>query len=524
MNKDTTKQPTPTENPVITGEEAGITPTVTPTATEAPTPVEEPAAFFEGLALTKTYKPIGRHNPLIAQKFCADPAALVYNDRVYLYMSTDAFEYDKDGKLTENTFKNLKNVHVISSDDLVNWTDHGTIYVAGGNKAAKWAYNSYAPAAVCKEIDGEMKFFLYFANGGGGIGVLTSDSPTGPFKDVLGKALVLPSTPNCSDIVWLFDPAVFVDDDGTGYLCFGGGVPQGQAANPKTARIVKLGADMMSLDGDPVMIDAPYFFEDSGINKIGDTYYYSYCSNWNVTAEAKKELGLSNAQICYMTSENPMGPYTYQGVVLQNPGDFFGNHYNNHHSMFQFKDTWYIAYHTQLLENTMGYKKLYRSSHLDYVTVAEDGKLTAKGTYDGTKQLKYVNPYETVEAETLGTMAGINTTQVGKTAIWYGAGNMALTEIESGDWSCVYGVDFGEQAATSFTAAVCTGDNGSGVIQIRLDATDGEVVGYLELEAGSREEYTERSAELLKSVSGVHDLYFIYYGSDYRIDSWKFGK
>lgn len=86
--------------------------------------------------------------------------------------------------------------------------------------------------------------------------VLTADSPTGPWTDPLGKALITRATPNCSDITWLFDPAVMVDDNGTGYLCFGGGVPDGKDAMPGTSRIVKLGDDMISLAGTPVTIEA----------------------------------------------------------------------------------------------------------------------------------------------------------------------------------------------------------------------------------------------------------------------------
>lgn len=71
---------------------------------------------------------------------------------------------------------------------------------------------------------------------------------------------------------WLFDPAVLVDDDGTGYLYFGGigntdGKKEDFIRNPKCARVVKLSDDMTSVDGDAKTIDAPFMFEDSGITK-----------------------------------------------------------------------------------------------------------------------------------------------------------------------------------------------------------------------------------------------------------------
>lgn len=83
----------------------------------------------------------------------------------------------------------------------------------------------WAPAIAHKVIDGKDKFFLYFANNASSIGVLTADSPIGPWTDPLGKSFINSSIPGTSGVVWMFDPAVLVDDDGTGYLYFGGGFP-----------------------------------------------------------------------------------------------------------------------------------------------------------------------------------------------------------------------------------------------------------------------------------------------------------
>lgn len=84
-----------------------------------------------------------------------------------------------------------------------------------------------------------------------------------------------------------------MDDDGSAYIYFGGGIPsEDKAANPGTARVAKLSDNMISLDGDPVIIEnVSYLFEDSGINKINGIYYYSYCSNFNVPNEKEDEIG-----------------------------------------------------------------------------------------------------------------------------------------------------------------------------------------------------------------------------------------
>ena len=63
------------------------------------------------------------------------------------------------------------------------------------------------------------------------------------------------------------DPGVFIDDDGTGYLAYG--------YTNRGAGIIQLGDDLMSTVGSTIDLNAPAFFEDGELNKIGDTYYYS---------------------------------------------------------------------------------------------------------------------------------------------------------------------------------------------------------------------------------------------------------
>ena len=179
--------------------------------------------------MLKMYKKLTDHNPVMVQKFGADPWAMVYGDRVYLYMTGDEPMFDEEGKIRNNTYGNIRSLRVLSSADMVNWQDHGEIRAAGRDGAARGANNSWAPCAAWKNIDGKDKFFLYFADNGSGIGVLTADSPTGPFTDPIGKQLVSRNTPTCAGVTWLFDPAVLVDEDGEAYLYFGGGIPEGKA-------------------------------------------------------------------------------------------------------------------------------------------------------------------------------------------------------------------------------------------------------------------------------------------------------
>jgi len=84
----------------------------------------------------------------------------------------------------------------MSSADLVNWADHGSIAVARPTKGAK---NSWASTATTKrlKINGQEKFFFFLANSGNGIGILSTDSPTGPFKNPFHRSLINCQTLNC---------------------------------------------------------------------------------------------------------------------------------------------------------------------------------------------------------------------------------------------------------------------------------------------------------------------------------------
>ena len=51
---------------------------------------------------TPIAKHAGNSNPLIDHHLGADPFALTYNGRVYIYMSSDDYEYNSDGTIKDN--------------------------------------------------------------------------------------------------------------------------------------------------------------------------------------------------------------------------------------------------------------------------------------------------------------------------------------------------------------------------------------------------------------------------------------
>ena len=470
-----------------------------------------PIFFAEGesgmnkapVILNQSYKKAGENNPLYTQRFGADPGVMEYQGRLYVYMTDDIIEYDASGKVKENSYSQIRSINCISSEDLVNWTDHGRIRVAGPGGVARWAANSWAPCAAHKNIDGQEKFFLYFCNGGNGIGVLSADSPVGPWRDERGGLLITRAVKNCADVTWLFDPAVMVDEDGTGYLAFGGGVPGDRFEAPGTARIVRLGEDMISLAGDPVRLDVPWLFEDSGINRVGDKYWYTYCSNFKT---AGNTLGLTDGAIQYMVSDHPMGPYTYMGELFPNEGHFFGMYGNNHHSIACLNGEWYLFYHNRPVEKAMGITGNYRSPQADRIVFGADGlPQQVTGTMKGPGQLKPLNPYRTVSAATMARQAGVSVE---------GASGQSWIRGNAGSWIQVSGVDFGEKASSLTVTAMAPTDC---TLYAVLDDPEGPVAATVRiaLPAGVK----PRNFTAPVRAEGIHDLYLIADG-EMTLYSW----
>ena len=468
------------------------------TATESDAP-----DLSAGLVKTK----VG--NPIVTSRLTADPYAIEYNGRVYVYGTNDSQQYF-DSPDADNNYTKIKTLNCYSSADMVNWTDHGEIKVAGSTGAAKWAGNSWAPAVAHKTIDGKEKFFLYFANSANSIGVLEADSPTGPWKDPIGKALIDRDTPGCAlkDVPWLFDPAVLVDDDGTGYLYFGGigdtaGKEESYIKNPNCSRVIKLGDNMVSTVGEAQTIDAPYMFEDSGINKIGDKYYYSYCTNW--TALDGRDVDTAN--IAVMESDNPMTGFKYVGTVLKNPGTYFGSYGNNHHCFLEFNGKYYAFYHNKKDTTAIGTKADFRTTYVDELNLGTNGDFTnqsgsiadTKMTVAGVPAVGTLNPFETVEAETFSMADGVGTIAnllTSSNSLW-SAANQSLFNAEIGSYIGVSNVDFGTEGASRLT---------------------------LKMSDSGNSDYQEYPTELNKKVTGTHTLYFVFEKENVLIDSWKFDR
>lgn len=487
-------------------------------------PETEQSYDTKDLTLTTSFRNRNKGNSetvnslLVAQRFIADPTTVEYEGRLYVYGTTDEIEFDGSANVIANAY-NTHTLSCISTEDMVNWKDEGKIDV---KELTTYASKSWAPTILSKEIGGKTKFFLYYTTGGDGIAVLEADSPTGPWKDPIGKRLIDRDTPTCSgeEVPWLFDPGVFVDDDGTGYIYFGGN-GGGSQKESSAGRVCKLGEDMVSLAEEPHVLSPYYYFEDNEINKFGDTYYYSYCTNWSGDLSNGKDEFTGQACIAYYTADNPyMENAVYHGTVFPNPGNLYGHIYNNHHHMFMFKGESYIAYHTTYLEQALyGTKMGYRNLHIDKLDIAGDGKVYANPTVAGVGGEGNLDAFAKNAANIMSDNGGVTT------AYSDSAKSMVLSEIHTGDWSKVSGVHFGTGASRIEIEAASETDKGS--IEVYIDGKPGEGSSKkiaevpLKKTAGA-DAYENIQAELSEKITGSHDVYFVYRGSGYHISAWKF--
>lgn len=462
------------------------------------------------------YKDERNANPISPNIFCADPTSVEYNGRLYVYGSNDTQQAEND---TVNDYDYIKSLVVLSTDDMANWIYHGRIEV---DEIAPWIANSWAPSIVSRvEEDGLTHFYLYFSNGGGGVGVITSTDPVGPWSDPLGAPLVYQNMPGLENCPAPFDPGVCIDENGTGWLSFGGGNPAdgGGVIHTNVPKIARLGADMLSFDSEFVSIDAPYFCEASELNYIDGTYYYTYCNDWqNRSKWDRKDIPAPpTCSMAYMTTKTPLDAdsWEYRGAYFYNAGQNAdgesGMRWANNHTHFcEYQGTNYIVHHTLLLEELAGGTSGFRSIMVDYLPMnAADGEIPiTAATRHGVSQIKLLDPYAENSGAVMFTSADIGYTD---------GNDPAAKSKADGAWIYVKGADFG-YGASAFTADV----KGKGRIEVRLDSISGKAVSFIEFDNA---DYAKvRSAEFSQFDGRNHNIYLVFSGADIELRSWQFTK
>lgn len=459
----------------------------------------------------KTFKSAENANPISSLVFCADPTAVEYEGRLYVYGTRDHQQFEASmNEDADNTYEKIRSFVIFSTDDMVNWTYEGDINTG---EIAPWIWASWAPSITSRvEEDGLTHFYLYFSNSGAGVGVITSTSPVGPWSDPLGRPLVDGGTPGLKDCPNPFDPGVVIDDNGVGWLSFGGGIKEGGSeAYPGSARIVKLGKDMISFDSEFSEIPAPYFFEASELNYINGTYVYTCCSSWGERylweyKGYEKPMGCS---MIYMTSKDPLNTesWKYRGDYFLNPGNMGYKYANNHTHLHKFDGKYYIFNHSLGLMEAKKKNGGFRSLCVDEIEVNERTlEITQTGTnLSGVPQIRKLNGMGLIQGETMATCSvGIAIEKLPE--------RMAVTASgDKAEWILLKNAELEE--CDSFFATV----KGKGRIELRLDSLENAPCAWLEFDC---EDYTTIKNTVTEKFSGTHDIYVVI-SSGAALDEWQ---
>jgi beta-xylosidase len=286
-------------------------------------------------------------NPIIRHKYSCDPTAIVEGNTVYLYTG-----HDESPPSFENYIMN--EWLVFSSNDLINWSEYPVPL-----KAADFAWASgdaYASKVIAK--GGLYYWFVSVTHAhkkGKAIGVAVSSSPTGPFRDAIGAALITHDMlPTAKDEKANLDPSVLIDDDGKAYIFWGNGM----------CYFAKLSGDLKTIDGDITLIDLPNFEEGSHIHKQNGCYYLSYGYDMP-------------EKVAYAMSKSITGPWEFKGIFNDVPD----NCVTNRPCIIEFNGRSYFIYHNGALPEGGSHR---RSVCIDELHYDEDDtirkvRMTAEG-------------------------------------------------------------------------------------------------------------------------------------------------
>ena len=419
-------------------------------------------------------------NPFVQTWFTSDPAPMVHNNRMYVYTGHDEDNAD---------FFWMQEWRIYSTDDMVNWQDHGSPLAL---ESFSWA-DDRAWASQCVERDG--KFYWY----------IVSDTPTGPFRDAIGKPLFENGS-------WdHIDPTVLIDEDGQAWLMWG---------NPQ-CYYLKLNRDMISYSGELGRLDmteeafgGPMMSQREKGKKYKDSYVEGpWLTKRNGTYQLLYAAGGVPEHISYSTASSPTGPWKYAGEIMPLSNT---NSFTNHCGVADYKGHSYFFYHTGKLPNGGGFG---RSVAVEEFKYNADGSFpTILPTEEGVKPVGKFDPYRKVEAETMAFSKGIKTEQNNEVGVY-------VTDIHNGDYIKLQNVHFCNKVPRTFTARVASGLRG-GNIEIHLDSIGGKLLGTVNVPGtGGWEEWQTITTDLTAIATGHHDLYFVFTGRKgpklFNFDWWE---
>lgn len=401
-------------------------------------------------------------NPILKEMGVSDPHIRVFNDTIYLYSGHDTSPEDKTWV--------MKDWRVFSTTNLLNWTLRETI-----SPKENYMNNNSTDCWASDAAERNGKYYFYFSDQKRGVGVMTSKSPIGPFKDSLGKPLVAP----------MHDPTILIDDDSqqTPYLVYGDKDGGG-------FHIAKLNDDMISITETPKPIqihgevwdNAPHWMDKNYIFKHKDTYYLSWGGDYGI-------------------SKNVYGPYESVGSVGE--GYELGKY--SHGSFFNWKGQFYHIWCRYIRE---GYK--YRESMITYCHMDDDGKIVTdvgfldKHFSNGVGQ--YQASWKKIEAEWFYEISeGIQK-----------KGNkdkgFVLSNINNGDYMKFANVTFDKAYKKMVIRAAIEGKKGT--LEVRTGSPQGKRIGKINISSKNSNIAFQNIKCKIQTTQGKEDIYIIFKGSN----------
>jgi len=453
-------------------------------------------------------------NPISTYHYLADPSCASDGDTFYIL--TDVDDYSPQ----QNYNYDIVGLNAFSSQDMKNWTDHGMIF-RSKREFGNYPDNTWASGIAVHKG----RIYIVYPNGASGVGMLTATSIDGPYTDPVkethGVNYIAASFGSsviggCDGIAHCFDPGIFIEEDGTGYVIFGGG-ENGQRPYGNNLDIIKFTENngKITIDKNSLTrVSAQNSFEAPYIHKKGNKYYLSFNTPPQV--------------IDYGMADKITGPYTFVGTVI--PGisavpDAHNEGGNNHQGFAEFKGKWYAVYHDRRLVTASEHpgsctqsgqctnspnKENHRSVSIDELTWNGDRMNKLTFTREGPKQIKNFDPYKTYKALTSSKQRNVRSRTdwtKGKPVVH------VLTPLATKEsWIRVSGVDFGNGAENLRVKAASVADGNK--IEIHTGSVSGTLAGTCSLAKTSGwNDYVDNDCEM-KGLTGVVDeLFFVFKGS-----------
>jgi hypothetical protein len=453
-------------------------------------------------------------NPISTYHYLADPSAAADDSTFYILTDVDDYSPQK------NYDYDIVGLNAFTSKDMKNWTDHGMVF-RSKREFGDYPNNTWASGIAVHKG----RIYIVYPNGASGVGMLTATSIDGPYTDPVkethGVNYIAASYGSsviggCDGIAHCFDPGIFIEDDGTGYVIFGGG-ENGQRPYGNNLDIIKFTENngKITIDKNSLTrVSAQNSFEAPYIHKKGSKYYLSFNTPPQV--------------IDYGMADKITGPYTFVGTVI--PGisavpDAHNEGGNNHQGFAEFQGKWYAVYHDRRLVTADEHpgsctqsgqctnspnKENHRSVSIDELTWSGDKMNKLTFTREGPKQIKNFDPYNTYKALTSSKQRNVRSRTdwtKGKPVVH------VLTPLATKEsWIRVSGVDFGNGAQNLRIKAANVGDGNK--VEIHKGSVSGTLAGTCELaKTGNWNSYVDNDCEM-SGLSGVVDeLFFVFKGS-----------